>query len=207
VNVLVFANGVPPSKELVQPHLDDSPLLVAADGGANGLLKLNVAPHFVVGDLDSLSPAVRKRCPGMKVIKRTDQNKTDLEKALDFCLEQGATEILVFGATGRRLDHELANLGILQRFSRRVSLAFLDEQFLIRVVRGEFRFKTRPGQMLSLLALQPARGVSLRGVQFPLKSAPLDFGGRGVSNLALGPEVVIQIDEGELFLFLAHHVR
>ncbi len=207
MNVLVFANGTPPSRPLVKTYLRNSSLIVAADGGANALVQLHLHPDFIVGDLDSLSEETKRHFPNATLVERVDQNKTDLEKTLDFCLEQGAKEILVLGATGERLDHELANLGILQQFSRRVKIALVDEQFLVRVVRGELTVKTIPRQVISLLALQPALGVSLHGVKFPLNNARLNFGGRGVSNIALGTEIFIQIEKGEAFLFLAHHVE
>ncbi len=205
MKVLVFANGTPPSTQLVERYKTHASLIVAADGGANALAKLNLVPDFIVGDLDSLGETARRKLPVARLVPRPDQNHTDLEKTLDFCLEKGATEIYVFGATGARLDHEIANLGILQQFSRKVFIALVDEQFLVRVIRGEATVTCKPGQLLSLLALQSARGVSVSGVKFPLKNADLDFGGRAVSNVALGETVSIRVEHGELFLFLAHH--
>ncbi len=206
MKVLVFANGTPPSRARVQPFLHDSSLIVAADGGANALGQLGLSPDFVVGDLDSLSPDARGKFPRAQFVERADQNKTDLEKTLTFCLEKGATEIVVFGATGRRLDHELANLGILQHVSRQAQVTLVDDHFWVRVVRGSFSFPCKPGRLISLIALQLAEGVSVQGVQFPLQNARLDFGGRGVSNVATAEQVSIQIKKGELFLFVAHDV-
>ncbi len=207
MRILVFANGTPPSRSLVERYQKNVAFIVAADGGANALDALHLAPDFIVGDLDSLGETARKKFPGARLVRRGDQNKTDLEKTLEFCLEKGATEIFVFGATGGRLDHEIANMGILQQFSRKIALALVDDQFLVRVIRGETTFACRPGQLLSLLALQPARGVNLSGVKFPLKNAALYFGGRAVSNVAVEEKVSIRVESGELFLFLAHHVR
>lgn len=202
--VLVFANGQPAESKIVKPFLADSPSIVAADGGANHLTKLGLVPDYIVGDLDSVMPEILRQFKSTEIIRREDQDHTDLEKTLDFCLESSADKIVVFGATGGRLDHEIANFGILQNYSRRANLFFLDNQFTIRVVREAYSFKTFPGQLLSLIALQSAHGVTLKGVQFPLTNADLSFGGRGVSNLAKESRVSISIQSGEVFLFLKH---
>jgi len=202
--VLVFANGQPPDMKTVTPLLAGSPLIVAADGGANYLKKSDLTPHYIVGDLDSVASDALQSFPGVQIIRKTDQNHTDLEKALDFCLELGADDITVFGATGRRLDHEIANLGILQSYSRKAAIRFVDTQFTIRVLRGRTSFQTTPGQLFSLIALQSANGVSLTGAKFALDNATLTFGGRGVSNAAIQTRVTISIRSGDVFLFLRH---
>ncbi len=203
--ILVFANGLPPNKKILQPYLMDSPLIVAADGGANYMVDLGISPHYIVGDMDSLDPEILHQFPNAQLVKRIDQNRMDMEKTLEFCLEKGGNQIFIFGATGKRLDHEIANLGILQQFSKRVDISIIDTQFLVRVVRKNFVFRSFPGQEISILALQPASGVSIRGVKFPLENATIEFGGRGISNIAIADEVSIYVDSGELFLFVKHH--
>ncbi len=201
---LVFANGQPAEFRIVKPFLADSPLIVAADGGANYLTELGLVPDYIVGDLDSVAPETLRSFPDAQIINRADQNHTDLEKTLDFCLASNADKITVFGATGRRLDHEIANLGILQSYSRKIPVSFVDNEFTIRVLRGKSFFETQPGQLFSLIAIQPVRGVTLAGGKFSLDNATLTFGGQGVSNAAAHTRVTVSIQSGELFLFLRH---
>jgi len=202
--ILVFANGQPPDFKIVKPFLAESPLIVAADGGANFLKKMNLFPHYIVGDLDSVASETLQSFPEAQIVRRADQNHTDLEKALDFCLELGADKIMVFGATGRRLDHEIANLGILQTYSQKISVSFVDKQFTIRVLRGTTSFEATPGQLFSLIAFQSANGVTITGGKFALNNGTLTFGGRGVSNTAVQTRITVSIQSGELFLFLRH---
>ncbi len=202
---LVFANGEPPEFKIVKPFLAESPLIAAADGGANYLQKLQLIPDYIVGDLDSVTSQTLQSFPKAQIIRKNDQNLTDLEKTLDFCLELGADKITVFGATGGRLDHEIANLGILQSYSKEIPISFVDRQFTIRILRGDTFFEAQPGQLFSLIALQPANGVTITGSKFPLTNATLTFGGRGVSNVTEQTHVSISIQEGELFLFLRHN--
>ncbi|GBE28699.1 thiamine pyrophosphokinase [bacterium BMS3Bbin03] len=202
--VLIFANGEPTQKKWVKSYLAGTPLIVAADGGANHLIHLGISPDFIVGDLDSVTADTLNHYPNAKTVLREDQNFTDLEKTLQFCLERETSEIIVFNATGGRADHALANLGLLQTFSRVVDISFVDNNFTIRIIRSAVVLETQPGQILSLIAIQPVSGITVQGVEFPLQNAELEWGGRGVSNSVTETQVSIQIGRGELFLFLKH---
>ena len=92
-------------------------LVIAADGGARRLLDLRIAPHYLVGDLDSLSQetVARLTSAGCQVQRHpAAKDATDTELAIELALDQGATDIDLVGATGgARLDHSLANVLLL----------------------------------------------------------------------------------------------
>ena len=96
---------------------DGIELVVAADGGAHGAARLGFPIDLLVGDADSIDPAELARLEASGVpIRRAERDKdeSDTELAVLAAIELGAREIVVVGALGgRRLDHALANLGLL----------------------------------------------------------------------------------------------
>ncbi len=51
---------------------------------------------------------------GLKIIRlKPEKDDSDTQSAVNHMISEGSREILIFGATGTRLDHVLANLGLL----------------------------------------------------------------------------------------------
>ena len=90
---------------------------VGADRGALRLVKRGIQPVMVVGDFDSINPtelqAVKDALVGAVVVK-PDQDHTDTQVALKSIFEQlQPDEVHLYGATGGRLDHLLANIWLV----------------------------------------------------------------------------------------------
>ncbi|MCT4458541.1 thiamine diphosphokinase [Lactiplantibacillus paraplantarum] len=90
---------------------------VGADRGALRLVKRGIQPVMVVGDFDSINStelqAVKDALVGAVVVK-PDQNHTDTQLALKSIFEQlRPDEVHLYGATGGRLDHLLANIWLV----------------------------------------------------------------------------------------------
>ena len=104
-------------------------LVLAADAGADRLLKYNIIPDAVIGDLDSISNKTVTKLEEWIVTNKNIQ-KTDLEKAVDYAFEKGASSIQIVGWSGGRIDHTLAALGLA--FNSKITL--VDENFTIKAV-------------------------------------------------------------------------
>jgi thiamine pyrophosphokinase len=180
-----------------------APLLVAADGGANHLARVGVRPHFVVGDLDSLDPQVRRWVGEERIVPRPDQDHTDLEKTLAFVQEQGASRALVLAATGGRLDHALENLAILARLLPSLPCEIREQHTRIVPVSGEASFPVPPGATVSLMPLGSCFRVWTEGLFWPLEGEPLSLTQRtGLSNRATSQVVRVRVEGGVLLVFL-----
>ncbi|BCW92112.1 MAG: thiamine pyrophosphokinase [Thermoanaerobaculum sp.] len=178
-------------------------LLLAADGGANHLANVGVRPHFVVGDLDSVTPEVRAWVGEERVVPRPDQDHTDLEKTLLFALEQGASRVLILAATGGRLDHALENLGLLGRYGERLACEIREEKTRIVPVFSQASFAVPVGSTVSLMPLGHCARVWLSGLAWPLAGEPLSLLSRtSLSNRAVEPEVHVKVEGGVLLAFL-----
>ena len=68
--------------------------LLAADGGATHLARLGLRPAAVIGDLDSISAETRAWLGEECMVHRPDQDRTDLDKALEYAFENVELERL-----------------------------------------------------------------------------------------------------------------
>ena len=201
---LVVANGDLPGIELLEVALGKSDFVLAADGGASSLISAGIVPNAVLGDFDSLTtdlPDSVLRVPA------PDQDFTDLDKAVAWLIDAGASSIAMTGVTGDRLDHTFGALAVLAKYGRRVPLTLLDQIGTAHLVAGELELGSHPGQTVSLMPLGHVEGVTTAGLKWPLAGESLAPGVRdGTSNLAVSGRIVIQVGAGDLIVYL-HHGR
>lgn len=172
--------------------------LLAADGGANRLVRLGLRPAVVVGDLDSLEPATRRFLGEERLLLRPDQDRTDLEKVLHHAVDElGLARLTVLGAVGGRIDHTQANLGLLARYAAGEALVLRTAAELLLAVRGEAELEAVAGETWSFWTYDPSVRVTLTGVRWPVARASLDAGGRpSISNLAVSGRVGVAAEGG-----------
>ena len=99
---LIVCNGNPPPKSLLSQLWEKTTYRIAADGGANLLLKSKYVPDTVVGDFDSIEPKTREKMPNSKYLHIPEQDTNDADKAVRHCLKLGFKEIHLLGADGGR---------------------------------------------------------------------------------------------------------
>lgn len=164
----------------VHHALTIAPVLVAADGGGDAALALGLVPEAVIGDLDSLSPAARKRL-GARVHHIPEQESTDFGKCLRLVR---APYLLALGFTGLRLDHTLAALTDLIRAPNPVVI--LAEEEVICRLPPRIALDLTSGTRVSLFPFGAMRGRST-GLRWPIDGLEFAPGQRaGTSNEAMG---------------------
>ena len=183
--------------------LDLAPVLVAADGGANALVASGNVPQHIIGDLDSLDPAIRSRLSD-RVLHIPEQDSTDFDK----CLRSiRAPFILALGFDGARLDHTLAAMSSLVRHARTrvVMLAAKDICFL---APPQFSLSLPVGARVSLFPMSPVTGRST-GLHWPIERAQFATAAQiGTSNRADADQIVLEFDQpGMLVLLDRTHLR
>lgn len=206
LRAILFANGSLPDPQAARRLVRSGDLILAADGGSRHALALGLMPAVVIGDLDSLSPADRRRLESAGarlIVHPRDKDQTDLELALDFALRQGCTAVVILAALGGRLDQTLANLALLTapRFAA-LDIRLddgLEEAFF---VRGRGCIQGRRGDLVSLLPWGgPAAGVVTEGLRWPLHGETLQpEQTRGVSNELLAKRAAVSLESGLLLV-------
>ncbi|HOK06949.1 MAG TPA: thiamine diphosphokinase [Syntrophales bacterium] len=180
--------------------------IICADGGAVHALAMGLCPSLVIGDLDSLPEETQTRLREMGCELRrypAAKDDTDTSLALEEALRLRPREIFVFGATGRRLDHTLANIALLLRGVREgIPVRIVDEWCEIFAVTRRYRFRGRPGERVSIFPLAgEALGVTLEGFEYPLRDGVMPpERPYGISNRIAAPECAIAVASGVLLV-------
>lgn len=179
----------------------ESDFVIAADGGYRYCLAEKLKIDLLLGDFDSL-PQV----PQLENVERfpVEKDDTDTMLALKKGLSLGYRTFSIFGGTGGRLDHTLANLQALLYLAEHGAVGRLyDKNFVYSAIKNEtVTLKGKKDAVFSVFAMNgPARGVSIRGAKYCVENAELrpDFP-LGVSNHFLDGEVQIAVKDGVLII-------
>lgn len=184
---------------LVQP-IRESDYILAADGGLRHVQALGLTPNGILGDFDSLGyvPEGAERFP-------KEKDDTDAMLAVRKGLQAGCDRFLLYaGLDGPRLDHTLANFQTLQFLADQNAQGYLvGKDYLVTVVKnGTLRFGATAQGILSIFCMgAPARGVTLRGLEYTMENGSLSAGfPLGVSNRFTGKTAEISVKEGSLLV-------
>jgi thiamine pyrophosphokinase len=201
-HALILANGEPPTEKLLRALCSAVQLVVCADGGANAAWARGLRPDAIVGDLDSIRPETLAAFRGVPVHEDHDEFRTDLEKAVRWTLGCGCEEITIVGALGRRVDHTVANLGMLPRFHAAARIRIVDEIGELTYVDREVHFEAPLGTLVSLVPLNRCEGIVTEGLRYALAGEDLELGLRdGTSNVVVASPVTIRVARGHLLLY------
>jgi len=208
MRALIVLGGDAPGRALLADCARQADLTIAADRGLEAFDAAGIVPDLLIGDMDSVSPALLSRYDGVPTERlRCEKDDTDGVHALDAALARGAEHITLLGALGGRMDHALANLMLLVRAHRRGAFAeVLAEGVRVIRVPGEAVLRGAKGDTVSLLPLGEARGVTLRGFYYPLTEHTLcaDYP-LGVSNVVTRDEATVAVCAGDLLMF--HYMK
>ena len=206
-HALIFANGDLNDGPAVQRAVTQSGLVIAADGGAEHAVRMDLSVSLLVGDMDSVSPTTLANLEqhGTEIQRHpAAKDQTDLELALLAAVEHDASWIRVIGALGGRLDHMLANIYLLNL----PQLAERDVRFVAGAQAtwllgpGEYDLPGETGDTISLIPMTEAvEGVTTHGLHYPLRDETLKFGpARGVSNVISDASPGVSIRAGKLLV-------
>ncbi len=219
LHAAILADGEIPTRvrlDAAWPGWDEGlAWVVAADGGARHADALGLRIDRWVGDGDSIDSADLEalRAGGVAVDQAPrDKDESDTELALVAALEAWPGSITILGAFGGvRIDHALANLGLLyepeldDRFVRLYDERASRMTLLVPAPAGPSdgrSFTGRPGDTVSILALgAAAEGVRTDGLRYPLAGESLDAGrSRGLSNVRTSETARISLTSGRLLV-------
>ena len=176
--------------------------VICADGGLRTALTAGLRPDYLIGDWDSGGgPAGGVPYAALPA----EKDFTDLQAAAHWALEQGCKELLLCGCTGGRLDHTASNLVLLEWIARQGGTALIaDPDNEVRFLeRGSLTLEDVPHyRYLSLIPLdRTVKGVTLRGVKYPLEGAELTRGDTlTVSNEPAAPVMQIAVGAGAVLV-------
>lgn len=198
----VFAAGTQASKELVKKHIKENIFIVAADAGYKSCEAYGLTPDLMVGDYDS----AKMPKTDIELIKLNPiKDETDSADALKFAIQRGYKNIVMFGATGGRLDHTFANLELCASLKQKnVSLTLIDDHHRIFALHKEKMVLQEPNKYISIFPFGGSATVTLIDFDYPLEHKTLSaFCGLGVSNEMHKETAEIIVEDGMVLVIVA----
>jgi len=156
--------------------------VISVDAAVKKLEEINKMPNVMVGDFDTLTDESRLEHYaglGVEIVRHNPvKDFSDSELAIDWAYKRNISEIVVFGALGRRFDHTFANILLLQKYKKLgVDITIIDRFNRIYVKSNPFILEKRSvwGKYISFFAVKEKVFIeSLTGVAYPVENKYLD---------------------------------
>lgn len=187
--------------------------LIAADRGVEFFRGTEFRPDVAVGDFDSLSVEGEKYMETLthtKIIRlKPEKDDSDTQSAVNYAIEQGTEKIMIFGATGNRIDHLMANFGLLMLGrSRSVKIILVDAyNYMCLIESGTILKKEEQfGKYVSFFPIEgDVASLTLKGFKYPLDGYYLkvEDSGLTVSNEISDPEAEVSFASGNLLMIMS----
>ena len=206
--------------------------LIAADRGLEFFLDYLILPDVVIGDFDSLSEDGKnflemqnedipyggvlewnlQKGEGkvVEVVRlRPETDDSDTQSAMNYAIQNGAKEIVILGVTGNRVDHLMANFGLLilaQKQDTEVALA--DRYNYMKLIPSGTILKKAEqfGKYVSFFPLGgDVTGLTLEGFKYPLDKYHLTTADSGltVSNEISEEYAKVTYESGTLLMIMS----
>lgn len=180
---------------------ENGDIIIAVDGGMNHLEHSGYLPDIIIGDFDSLGSVPQ----GNKVIRlKPEKDVTDMHAAIEEGVSHGFNEFEIFGATGGRLDHTLANIQLAASLAQKGIKHIIhgDGYCVVALANDEIIFDAENSGYISVFAhSDECTCVSIEGLKYELNDATLtNTFALGVSNEFTGKKSKISVKKGTLVI-------
>ena len=198
-SAVLVANGEKPVSNYVKQLIAQNNIKICVDSNLSFFKELDVEPDIIIGDLDTVD--INKSGSKSTIVNKEDQNTTDLEKSLDYCIAQNIKDIYIIGATGERDDHSLANIMIAQQYSDTLNIEMISNFFQIFFVNGSKEILEKKSRNLSMISLISDNKITTSGLEYNLSDQKLNSFSHGISNRIISDKCLIKAKE-KLILFI-----
>jgi len=151
---------------------DSHEFIIGVDIGAYKLAQNKMEIDLSIGDFDSVTNKQFKTIlKYSKDIQKFEEKKnyTDTYLALQKALAMEYEEIIIYGGTGGRFDHEFANVNLLQL--GKVSIVSNNiRMYLLRP--GSYNIENK-FKYISFFAIEDVSGLTLKGFKYELNNIEL----------------------------------
>ena len=200
-------------KKRIEEGQRESLALVAADKGMEWFMRnREFTPDLAVGDFDSLSEegeAYMESLKDLEIVRlKPEKDDSDTQSAVNFAIDRGAERIIILGATGNRIDHLMANFGLLVHGRNRgADITLVDQWNYMKLIESHTVLKKEEqfGKYVSFFSLEgDLTGLTLRGFKYPLNKYHLKVSDSGltVSNEIVDEEACVEFEAGSLLMLM-----
>ena len=207
-HIVILAAGDFPRAEAPLKALRVADVRICCDSAAEALVAFGLEPDRIVGDMDSLSPALRERYAGI-ITHIAEQDDNDLTKAFHLALTLKPSRITIVGATGRREDHTLGNISLLLDYAREAAcpVEMLTDYGRFTALFDTATLPCAQGQQISIFAFDNSLKITSAGLKYPTDAVVFDSLWKATLNEALSDAFTLTLSHPSgVLLFFADHL-
>lgn len=212
--IAIVAGGPNSNIPELEQYNKEIDLWIGADKGALTLIQSGVTPDIAIGDFDSLDEKEKQLVQEKSIefqCHPIEKDETDLEIAINYAIEKCPCDLYLFGGTGGRLDHELANIQLLYKLKEKnINGVIIDENNWIELrfpgthtIENDSNYKN-----ISFLPFSnKVIGISLEGFYYKLNNKNIFWGSTlCISNTLLNEKGYYSFREGILLVIKSRDV-
>lgn len=202
MKVIIISGGNAPDQLILNKYITKESYIICADSGFDALTGTNINPNLCVGDMDS----VKSNLTGQTIqIYPKNKDKTDTEIAIDIAIEKGATDVILLGCCGNRLDHTLSNINMLKiLLEHNITGKIVDTNNILMLCDSQIQIQSVKHHYCSLIPLTKCTGITTDGLKYSLKNENLNSKtSRGISNEFNSKTATITLKSGLLLVVIS----
>ncbi len=189
-NIAVVINGEFPTNTEIINKIESAEIIIAIDGATNSLIDCGITPTISIGDFDSIKPSYKDKVS--QIVHAEDQNKTDLEKTLDWCIDNNYLSLCIFGISGKSEDHFLGNFFAINEYCDTIDCTIYTDYSIITPCIGKTLFDSFKGEIVSIISFESNNKVTSTNLAYPLDTYKLHPSARAIRNKSLGDSFTIE---------------
>ena len=215
--VVIICDGRFPKSEYPRYLIRTADFIICCDGALQKFLRASVSifgekrlPDVVVGDMDSLSTALRRRYSDI-IVQIDEQEHNDQTKAFRWALENvpGISQIYILGATGEREDHTIGNVSLLMEYARTydlegmgIGVEMISDHATIFAATDTFEMDCGEGRRVSIFSPDNSLRIRSEGLEWPTDEVIFDNWWKATLNRASQDNVRLEFSHRSIALIM-----
>ena len=202
MRLAILAAGDYPRKDYPRYLLKSADVLVCCDSALESALRYGLKVDVVVGDMDSIKPAILNKFDGIKV-HESEQDYNDLTKAMRYVMEKypDIEEISILGATGKHEAHTIGNLSLLMTYEKwwrfwekGITVQIVSDYCTAFAVGQSCKLEVGEGRKVSFFCCDPTLRIHTSGLQWPLDNVEFGTWWKATLNRASAGEISLEFN-------------
>lgn len=213
--VVIIGDGKFPKTEYPRYLIRTADYIICCDGALMKFIRNSKAifgeerlPDLVIGDMDTLSPAMQKKHADI-IVKVDEQEHNDQTKAVRWALSnlEGIQELHIIGGTGGRTDHTIGNVSLLMEYTRMFDLRdmtidMISDEGTIFPANDTIEFECGTGRSISIFTPDNTLKIRSKGLMYPTDEVIFDNWWKATLNKATEDTVRLELSHRSIILIM-----
>ena len=216
-SVVIICDGKFPKEAYPRYLVMSADFTICCDGALVKYLRAGKAlfgqtrtPDLVIGDMDTLSPAMQKKYSSI-IIKEDEQEHNDQTKAVRWAVNNipDIDHIYIIGATGGRLDHTIGNASLLMEYTRMfdldskgIAIDMVTDEGTAFAVNDTTEFDCGIGRRVSIFSPDNTLKIRSTGLEYPTDEVVFDNWWKATLNKAVADTVKLEFSHPSMALII-----